>query len=88
MIFVNNYLIEQTNLAVITPSSGKKLHVWVVIADTGSNFSLEFKTSQKIVKNIPTIGTGDVEFIGAIDEVLSLDCGVNTSIGIMYEEID
>jgi hypothetical protein len=89
MIFKQVYTNSQTDLAIITPASGKKIYVWEAVIESESSGEVEFLTS--VIKVVSTDSSSrnkvGVHKEGAVDEVLSLTCGANTTVRILYEEI-
>jgi hypothetical protein len=90
MNLIATYETAQTDLAIITPSSGKKVYLWQVVLTAEDGVELNFLTSvlqvAKIEKN-GSVGIMNPDKNGAIDEVLSLTCGANATVKILYDEI-
>lgn len=90
MNLIATYETAQTDLSIITPSSGKKIYLWQVVLTAEDGVELNFLTSvlqvAKIEKN-GSIGIMNPDKNGAIDEVLSLTCGANATVKILYDEI-
>lgn len=89
MNFIATYETAQSDLAIVTPSSGKKLYLWQLILSADNGAELDFLTSEVLVAKIDkgSIGFSNLDKTGAIDEVLSLTCGANTTVKILYDEI-
>jgi len=91
MTFRQTYTQAQEDTVIITPSSGKKIFIWSIIIETENNAILDFLTSEILVYEKPNAGkiiNHNVCKEGAINEVLSLTCGANTTIKILYDEVD
>lgn len=91
MIFYQTYAESQNEVAIVTPSSNKKIYIWQVIIETATNASCAFLTSAKeilILANAGSTGAMNVDKVGATDEAISLTCGANTTIKILYDEVD
>jgi len=90
--FTANYTGAQTNLDIITPASGERLHVCGIYTNTATtqgDINLRFVTSGKTVLYLhTTTQTRDaiqpIHIDGAINEPLTLDCGANTFIAVCY----
>lgn len=96
--FTAEYTANQTNLAILTPASGKKLAVVGVLIATDSitgDVNLDFITSGK--KVMPLYASAfartindDVHIEGAVDEVLTLNSTTganNVFIMVNYREV-
>ena len=92
--FAQDYSGAQTNLTIITPSSGKKLEIIGVYASTSTvnvDVTLDFVTSGNIIFKLYTAQKATAVGIpchhdGAINESLRLTCGANTFICVSYIE--
>ncbi len=92
--FTQDYAGAQTNLTIVTPSSGKKLEIIGVYASTSTvniDITLDFATSGNIVFKLYTAQKATDSGIpchhdGAVDESLRLTCGANTFICVSYME--
>ncbi len=92
--FAQDYSGAQTNLTIITPSSGKKIEiigVYTSTSTTTTDITLDFATSGNIVFKLYTTQRATAAGIpchhdGAVDESLRLTCGANTFICISYME--
>lgn len=90
--FTANYTGAQTNLNIIAPIAGDRLHicgVYVNTATTQTDINIRFATSGKIVLYLHTTAqTRDalqpIHIDGGINEPLTLDCGANTFVAICY----
>ena len=84
--YKNVFTSSQEDTTIITPSSGKKILIWRIIANASNGVTIEFLTSNKVV--ISGNGSNNGIFEGAEDEVLSINCGTgNTEVIILYDEI-
>ncbi len=94
--FAQDYSGAQTNLTIITPSSGKKLEITQIYTSTSTvnvDITLDFATSGNIVFKLYTAQKATESGIpchhdGAVDESLRLTCGANTFICVSYIEHD
>ena len=94
--FAQDYSGAQTNLTIITPSSGKKLEITQIYVSTSTvnvDVTLDFATSGNIVFKLYTAQKATDSGIpchhdGAVDESLRLTCGANTFICVSYIEHD
>ncbi len=92
--FAQDYSGAQTNLTIITPSSGKKLEIIGVYTSTSTvniDVTLDFATSGNIIFKLYTAQKATDSGIpchhdGAINESLRLTCGANTFICVSYIE--
>ena len=92
--FAQDYSGAQTNLTIITPSSGKKLELIGVYTSTSTvniDVTLDFAISGNIVFKLYTAQKATDSGIpchhdGAINESLRLTCGANTFICVNYIE--
>ncbi len=92
--FAQDYSGAQTNLTIITPSSGKKLEIIGVYTSTSTvnvDVTLDFATSGNIIFKLYTAQRATAAGIpchhdGAVDESLRLTCGANTFICVSYIE--
>ncbi len=92
--FAQDYSGAQTNLTIITPSSGKKLEIIGVYASTSTvnvDVTLDFVTSGNIIFKLYTAQKATAVGIpchhdGAVDESFRLTCGANTFICVSYIE--
>lgn len=90
--FYNEYTTSQTNLDIITPMSGKKVIVWSITVESDGDTTLDFSTSsQSLISGELDNGgrytketTGTV---GDVDEPLTLSCGTNTIVSVLYDEV-
>ena len=97
--FAEEYGSNQTNQAIITPSSGKKICIGgihtSIDADSG-DISLDFSTSGKKVwrhygAKFKTSPSKDVHIDGAVDESLTLNSTQGTNnifVMVNYREVD
>lgn len=91
MIFRNVYSQSQSDLTIITPSSGQKLYIWQVVIESEGTVTVEFLTSNKIVAELLAagkMGVSNMDKLGEAGEVLSLTCAANTTITVLYDEVD
>jgi len=93
-IFTDDFSTAQTLQTILTPASGKKIilhQVFVSTSTTNINITLEFATSSILIFKLYTaqsaraLGT-DCHLRGAVDEPVTLTCGTNTFISIVYHE--
>lgn len=85
--FTEEYTAAQTNTAILTPASGKKLAVVGVLLSTDANtgvISLDFATSAKKVFRLYASAFAesvedDLHIEGATDEALTLNSTTGTS---------
>ena len=92
--FAQDYSGAQTNLTIITPSSGKKIEIIGVYTSTSTvnvDVTLDFATSGNIVFKLYTAQKATDSGIpchhdGEVDESLRLTCGANTFICVSYME--
>ena len=92
--FAQDYSGAQTNLTIITPSSGKKLEIIGVYTSTSTvniDVTLDFATSGNIVFKLYTAQRATATGIpchhdGSTNESLRLTCGANTFICVNYIE--
>ncbi len=92
--FAQDYSGAQTNLTIITPSSGKKIEIIGIYASTSTvniDITLDFATSGNVVFKLYTAQRATAAGIpchhdGAVDESLRLTCGANTFICVSYME--
>ena len=92
--FAQDYSGAQTNLTIITPSSGKKLEITQIYASTSTvniDITLDFATSENVVFKLYTAQKATDAGIpchhdGSVDESLRLTCGANTFICVSYIE--
>ncbi len=88
--FIKTYDTAQTDLAIITPATGKSIYLWQVIVKTDSNVKLDFATSGINIVDLTSAGEAGVMNVdkqGAVDESLTLNCGAGTTVKILYDEI-
>ncbi len=93
--YSNDFSQAQSSTDIITPSSGKYLkikQVYASTADSATNITLEFSTSEIVVFKLYTdkkqAQAGNISAVkGAIDEPLTLTCGANTFVSISYDEL-
>ena len=94
--FAQDYPGAQTDLTIITPSSGKKLEITQIYTSTSTvnvDITLDFATSGNIAFKLYTAQKATEAGIpchhdGAINESLRLTCGANTFICVSYMEHD
>lgn len=92
LTFTQNYTGAQTNLVIITPPSGQKVHVcsvYVNTATTNVDVDIHFTTSGRYALYLHTAAqTRDamspVHVDGNVGETLQLSCGANTFVAICY----
>ena len=90
--FVQSYAEAQTDLAVITPSEslGEKIYLWQVILTAENGAELNFLTSAVQVAKVDgsgSLGISNPDKSGIIGEPLSLTCGANATVKVMYDKI-
>jgi hypothetical protein len=93
MIFIQTISEDKTDFTIITPSSGKAIYFWQIVLDASGNdtgATLNFLTSAIQVAKVDgkgSVGIMNPDKQGAIDEVLSITCGADTSVKILYDEV-
>lgn len=91
MTFRQNYAESQSDLTILTPSEGKKLYIWHITLESDNTSSLSFVSSGNIIVNLlgsGAIGANNLNKIGNTDEAIKITCGTNTTINILYDEVD
>lgn len=92
--FSADYSGAQTDQTIITPSTGKKLHISGVYVSTSTinvDITLAFATSGDVIFKLYTAQRASQAGIpchhdGAVNEVLKLTCGANTFVCVTYRE--
>jgi len=90
--FTANYTGAQTDLEIINPTSGERLHIcgiYVNTATVATDVNIRFATSNKTVLYFHTAQAArdalqPIHIDGAIDEPLTLSCGANTFVAVCY----
>ena len=98
--FTKEYTGEQTDVAIITPSSGKKIEVFGILLHSSANagyVELKFTTSNKLVAKLyctrqSQIYNSRMKITGAANEAITLNIsGVNSGdtsfILVNYKEV-
>lgn len=94
--FSQDYSGAQSNLTIITPSAGKKLHierVFVSTSTTATDVTLDFATTGNVVFKLYTAQIATTAGIpchhdGQTNESLRLTCGAKTFVCVDYYEHD
>lgn len=91
--FTVDYANAQNDVAMLTPSSGKKLEIIGVYASTDdklTNIDVHFDSGTQVFKlyttNQQTSSESNVHIEGDIDESLDVTCGAGTFISVVYYE--
>lgn len=93
--FASDYTDAQSQVAILTPTSGKKIRVvqvYVSTKTTTTDVTLEFATSGttafKLYTTTRAAATGNIVCgEGATNEALSLTCGAGTFVSVAYDEV-
>ena len=88
--YYNVFLESQTNTAIVTPLSGKRIIIWYVGIDTTETGQTTLVLNDETLATVEGIGELASSYggrIGPVNGILKISCQPNTTIKVNYDEV-
>jgi hypothetical protein len=88
MIYTNEFLELQNEVAIITPSSGQAIYIWNIIFQGEGSLRFSNSGNEDLVNVLGgSLGMNNVDKQGEPGESIILNCQPGTVVKILYDEI-